>query len=105
MNQKQCIDFALSARPRSLFMPEDKNSMKYHIWSLVKSASFEYFLMAMICWNKIILLMKLHGNSDFYDEMLTIRFFSKALTAVFVFTVESTLMFLAFGVRNYFRDC
>jgi voltage-dependent calcium channel N type alpha-1B len=48
-NQKQCIDFALNARPRSLFMPEDKSSIKYRIWRLVTSTPFEYFIMAMIC--------------------------------------------------------
>ncbi|VBB31232.1 unnamed protein product, partial [Acanthocheilonema viteae] len=99
-NQKQCIDFALNARPRSLFMPEDKNSIKYRIWRLVTSTPFEYFIMAMICCNTIILMMKFHGNSEFYEKIL--RFFNTALTAVF--TVESTLKILAFGVRNYFRD-
>lgn len=68
--QKQCIDFALNARPRSLFMPEDKNSIKYRIWRLVTSAPFEYFIMAMICCNTIILMMKFHGNSDFYEKVL-----------------------------------
>uniref|UniRef100_A0A158PBQ3 EF-hand domain-containing protein n=1 Tax=Angiostrongylus cantonensis TaxID=6313 RepID=A0A158PBQ3_ANGCA len=97
---KQCIDFALNARPRSLFMPEDKNSIKYRIWRLVTSAPFEYFIMAMICCNTIILMMKFHGNSDFYEKVL--RLFNTALTAVF--TVESILKILAFGVRNYFRD-
>ncbi|VDK78351.1 unnamed protein product [Litomosoides sigmodontis] len=99
-NQKQCIDFALNARPRSLFMPEDKNSMKYRIWRLVTSTPFEYFIMAMICCNTIILMMKFHGNSEFYEKIL--RFFNTALTAIF--TVESILKILAFGVRNYFRD-
>ncbi|KAK0403052.1 hypothetical protein QR680_016690 [Steinernema hermaphroditum] len=99
-NQKQCIDFALNARPRSLFMPEDKNSMKYRIWRLVTSTPFEYFIMAMICCNTIILMMKFHGNSEMYEKVL--RFFNTALTAVF--TVESILKILAFGVRNYFRD-
>ncbi|KAH7723235.1 voltage-dependent calcium channel type D subunit alpha-1-like protein [Aphelenchoides avenae] len=99
-NQKQCIDFALNARPRSLFMPEDKESMKYRIWRLVTSTPFEYFIMAMICLNTIILMMKFHGNSEQYEKVL--RFFNTALTAVF--TVESILKILAFGVRNYFRD-
>ncbi|VDN26528.1 unnamed protein product [Gongylonema pulchrum] len=100
LDPKQCIDFALNARPRSLFMPEDKNSMKYRIWRLVTSTPFEYFIMAMICCNTIILMMKFHGNSEFYEKIL--RFFNTALTAVF--TVESILKILAFGVRNYFRD-
>lgn len=94
-NQKQCIDFALNARPRSLFMPNDKNSLKYRIWKLVTSTPFEYFIMAMICVNTIILMMKFHGNSDVYEKVL--RFFNTALTAVF--TVESILKILAFGVR------
>uniref|UniRef100_A0AAF5CYU4 Voltage-dependent calcium channel type A subunit alpha-1 n=1 Tax=Strongyloides stercoralis TaxID=6248 RepID=A0AAF5CYU4_STRER len=99
-NQKQCIDFALNARPRSLFMPENKNSMKYRIWRLVTSTPFEYFIMAMICCNTLILMMKFHGNSPGYEKVL--RFFNTALTAVF--TVESILKILAFGVRNYFKD-
>nr|QRX85587.1 voltage-dependent calcium channel non-L type alpha-1 [Heterodera elachista] len=99
-NQKQCIDFALNARPRSLFMPEDKNSMKYRIWRLVTSTPFEYFIMAMIVLNTIILMMKFHGNSLDYEKVL--RIFNTALTAVF--TVESILKILAFGVRNYFKD-
>ncbi|CAJ0597796.1 unnamed protein product [Cylicocyclus nassatus] len=99
-NQKQCIDFVLNARPRSLFVPEDKNSVRYRIWKLVTSAPFEYFIMAMICCNTIILMMKFHGNSEFCEEVL--RLFNTALTAVF--TVETVLKILAFGVRNYFRD-
>uniref|UniRef100_A0A914QNZ3 Ion transport domain-containing protein n=1 Tax=Panagrolaimus davidi TaxID=227884 RepID=A0A914QNZ3_9BILA len=99
-NQKQCIDFALNARPRSLFMPEHKNSIKYKIWQLVTSTLFEYFIMAMICMNTIILMMKFHGNSESYEKVL--RIFNTVLTAVF--TVESILKICAFGVRNYFRD-
>uniref|UniRef100_A0AC34F530 EF-hand domain-containing protein n=1 Tax=Panagrolaimus sp. ES5 TaxID=591445 RepID=A0AC34F530_9BILA len=99
-NQKQCIDFALNARPRSLFMPEHKNSIKYKIWQLVTSTLFEYFIMAMICMNTIILMMKFHGNSESYEKVL--RIFNTVLTAVF--SVESILKICAFGVRNYFRD-
>ncbi|CAJ0582996.1 unnamed protein product, partial [Mesorhabditis spiculigera] len=99
-NQKQCIDFALNARPRSLFMPEDKNSIKYRIWKLVTSPPFEYFIMAMICSNTVILMMKYYKNAPNYEAVL--RLFNTSLTAVF--TVEAILKILAFGVRNYFRD-
>uniref|UniRef100_A0A914LJ79 EF-hand domain-containing protein n=1 Tax=Meloidogyne incognita TaxID=6306 RepID=A0A914LJ79_MELIC len=81
-------------------MPEDKNSIKYRIWRLVTSTPFEYFIMAMIVLNTLILMMKYHGNSDTYEKVL--RIFNTALTAVF--TVESILKILAFGVRNYFKD-
>lgn len=94
--------------------------MKYRIWRLVTSTPFEYFIMAMICCNTIILMMKasqcaskhlmiqfqFHGNSEFYEKVL--RYFNTALTAVF--TVESILKILAFGVRvcfslvNLFRE-
>ncbi|VDO46484.1 unnamed protein product [Brugia timori] len=74
-NQKQCIDFALNARPRSLFMPEDKNSMKYRIWRLVTSTPFEYFIMAMICCNTIILMMK----------VLLLSSFSLIFTSIYIF--------------------
>uniref|UniRef100_A0A1I8EKP2 Ion_trans domain-containing protein n=1 Tax=Wuchereria bancrofti TaxID=6293 RepID=A0A1I8EKP2_WUCBA len=80
-------------------MPEDKNSMKYRIWRFVTSTPFEYFIMAMIYCNTIILMIKFHGNSEFCEKIL--RFFNTALTAIF--TVESVLKVLAFGVRN-FRD-
>lgn len=39
--------------------------------------------------------LQFHGNSEFYEKIL--RFFNTALTAVF--TVESILKILAFGVR------
>lgn len=94
-NQKQCIDFALNARPKSLFMPEHKNSLKYKVWKMVTSTVFEYFIMAMICLNTIILMMKFHGNSESYEKIL--RIFNTVLTAVF--TVESILKIGAFGVR------
>lgn len=76
-------------------MPEDKNSIKYRIWKLVTSTPFEYFIMAMICLNTIILMLKFNGNGPEYERIL--RFFNTALTAVF--TVESILKILAFGVR------
>lgn len=69
--------------------------MKYRIWRLVTSGPFEYFIMAMICLNTIILMMKFHGNSEMYEKVL--RFFNTALTSVF--SVESILKILAFGVR------
>ena len=57
MFQKQCIDFALNARPSSRFMPESKDTLKYRIWRLCTSPPFEYFIMAMICINTVILMM------------------------------------------------
>ena len=56
--QKQCIDFAINARPLCRYMPKNKDSMKYRIWRLVVSTPFEYFIMTMIAMNTVILMMK-----------------------------------------------
>jgi len=56
--QKQCIDFAINARPMCRYMPKNKNSIKYRIWKLVVSPPFEFFIMTMIALNTIILMMK-----------------------------------------------
>ncbi|KRY49213.1 Voltage-dependent calcium channel type A subunit alpha-1 [Trichinella britovi] len=99
-NQKQCIDFALNARPVCRYIPEDKDSIKYHIWKMVVSTPFEYFIMAMICLNTIILMMSYYQEPPAYRAVL--RYLNSTLTAVF--TVEAILKILAFGVRNYFKD-
>jgi len=39
-------------------MPKNRNSFKYHVWRLVVSSPFEYFIMVMIAMNTIILMMK-----------------------------------------------
>jgi hypothetical protein len=56
--QKQCIDFAIKAKPLCRYMPKNKDSIKYRIWKLVVSTPFEYFIMVMIALNTIILMMK-----------------------------------------------
>ncbi|OUC46914.1 transporter, cation channel family protein, partial [Trichinella nativa] len=94
-NQKQCIDFALNARPVCRYIPEDKDSIKYHIWKMVVSTPFEYFIMAMICLNTIILMMSYYQEPPAYRAVL--RYLNSTLTAVF--TVEAILKILAFGVR------
>lgn len=56
--QKQCIDFAINARPTCRYMPKNKNTIKFRVWQLVVSTPFEYFIMVMIALNTIILMMK-----------------------------------------------
>ncbi|XP_074655928.1 voltage-dependent calcium channel type A subunit alpha-1-like [Tubulanus polymorphus] len=99
-NQKQCIDFAINARPLCRYMPKNKDSLKYRIWRLVVSAPFEYFIMTMIALNTLILMMKFYGSSIQYREVL------KNLNTAFtvLFTIECILKLMAFGIRNYFRD-
>ena len=56
--QKQCIEFAINAKPVSRFMPKDKSSINYRIWLLVVSTPFEWFIMTLIVLNTLILMMK-----------------------------------------------
>ena len=56
--QKQCIDFAINAKPLCRFMPKNRLSVKYKIWQLVVSPKFEYFIMVLIALNTIVLMMK-----------------------------------------------
>uniref|UniRef100_A0A915JC35 Voltage-dependent calcium channel alpha-1 subunit IQ domain-containing protein n=1 Tax=Romanomermis culicivorax TaxID=13658 RepID=A0A915JC35_ROMCU len=99
-NQKQCIDFALNAKPVSRFMPEDEDSFKFRIWRMVISTPFDYFIMVMIIGNTIILMSDYDNSSKTYQNVL----FYANTTLTAVFTVEALLKLLAFGVRNYFKD-
>ncbi|KAK3783093.1 hypothetical protein RRG08_054985 [Elysia crispata] len=93
-NQKQCIDFAINAKPLCRFMPA-KNSFKYKIWKLVQSPKFEYFIMVLIALNTIVLMMKHYKMSD------TLINVTRHLNATFatLFTVEAALKILGHGLR------
>ncbi|XP_049688505.1 voltage-dependent N-type calcium channel subunit alpha-1B isoform X2 [Accipiter gentilis] len=95
-----CIDFAISAKPLTRYMPQNKQSFQYKMWKFVVSPPFEYFIMVMIALNTIVLMMKFYDAPEAYEEML------KCLNIVFtsMFSMECVLKIIAFGVLNYFRD-
>uniref|UniRef100_A0A8C4T5T1 Voltage-dependent P/Q-type calcium channel subunit alpha-1A n=1 Tax=Erpetoichthys calabaricus TaxID=27687 RepID=A0A8C4T5T1_ERPCA len=99
-NERACIDFAISAKPLTRHMPQNKQSFQYRMWQFVVSPPFEYTIMAMIALNTIVLMMKFYGSSEDYDKVL------KNLNIVFtaLFSLECVLKIIAFGVLNYFRD-
>uniref|UniRef100_A0A1I8G0I3 EF-hand domain-containing protein n=1 Tax=Macrostomum lignano TaxID=282301 RepID=A0A1I8G0I3_9PLAT len=99
-NQRQCIDFAINARPLCRYMPKNKNSIKYRIWRLVVSTPFEYFIMVMIALNTLILMMKFHGASQFYSDIM--RNLNIAFTVVF--SIECLLKMLGLDIRYYRRE-
>ncbi|XP_076756209.1 calcium voltage-gated channel subunit cacophony isoform X21 [Xylocopa sonorina] len=99
-NQKSCIDFTIQARPLERYMPKERNSVKYKIWRIVVSTPFEYFIMALIVLNTILLMMKFHRQSDAYKN--TLKYMNMCFTGMF--TVECILKIAAFGVRNFFKD-
>lgn len=59
--QRACIDFAISAKPLTRYMPRNKQSLQYKTWTFVVSPPFEYFIMAMIALNTVVLMMKVRG--------------------------------------------
>ncbi|XP_069460425.1 voltage-dependent P/Q-type calcium channel subunit alpha-1A isoform X15 [Ambystoma mexicanum] len=99
-NERACIDFAISAKPLTRHMPQNKQSFQYRMWQFVVSPPFEYTIMAMIALNTIVLMMKFFGSSSNYDFAL--KMFNIVFTSLF--SLESFLKILAFGVLNYFRD-
>lgn len=56
--QRACIDFAISAKPLTRYMPQSRHTFQYRVWHFVVSPSFEYTIMAMIALNTIVLMMK-----------------------------------------------
>lgn len=48
-------------------MPQNRQSFQYKTWTFVVSPPFEYFIMAMIALNTVVLMMKVcgaqHGGS------------------------------------------
>lgn len=61
--QRACIDFAISAKPLTRYMPQNKQSFQYKTWTFVVSPPFEYFIMAMIALNTVVLMMKVPARS------------------------------------------
>lgn len=61
--QRACIDFAISAKPLTRYMPQNKQSFQYKTWTFVVSPPFEYFIMAMIALNTVVLMMKVRAGA------------------------------------------
>ena len=60
--QRACIDFAISAKPLTRYMPQNRQTFQYRVWHFVVSPSFEYTIMAMIALNTVVLMMKVRGR-------------------------------------------
>ncbi|XP_068707283.1 voltage-dependent calcium channel type A subunit alpha-1-like isoform X2 [Montipora foliosa] len=98
-NQRDCIQFAMTAKPRQRYMPENKNTCFYKVWRVVDSKPFEIFIMTTIVLNAIVLMVSYDGASKQYDNIL--NNLNTAFT--FVFLSEAILKLIAFR-QNYFRD-
>nr|XP_015222181.1 PREDICTED: voltage-dependent N-type calcium channel subunit alpha-1B-like isoform X17 [Lepisosteus oculatus] len=99
-NERACIDFAISAKPLTRYMPQNKQSFQYKMWKFVVSPPFEYFIMAMIALNTVVLMMKFYGAPVVYEAML--KYLNVVFTALF--SLECILKIIAFGALNYLKD-
>uniref|UniRef100_A0AAY4EY76 Voltage-dependent L-type calcium channel subunit alpha n=1 Tax=Denticeps clupeoides TaxID=299321 RepID=A0AAY4EY76_9TELE len=97
-NQRQCVEYALKARPLRRYIP--KNPYQYKVWYVVNSTYFEYLMFTLILLNTICLAMQHHGQSQSFNKAMNI------LNMLFtgLFTVEMILKLIAFKPRHYFVD-
>ncbi|PFX17210.1 Voltage-dependent calcium channel type D subunit alpha-1 [Stylophora pistillata] len=97
-NQRQCIEFALKAKPLKRYIPE--NRLQFHIWRVVTSQAFEYLIFAFIVCNTVVLMMQYYQEPKLYTRVLD--GFNIGFTAVFL--LECILKLIAFKPKNYFTD-
>ncbi|CAL8353615.1 unnamed protein product [Gadus morhua 'NCC'] len=97
-NQRQCVEYALKARPLRRYIP--KNPYQYKFWYVVNSTGFEYIMFVLIMLNTLCLAVQHYGQSATFNYVMDI------LNMVFttVFTVEMFLKLIAFKPRHYFTD-
>ncbi|XP_066580597.1 voltage-dependent L-type calcium channel subunit alpha-1C isoform X2 [Amia ocellicauda] len=97
-NQRQCVEYALKARPLRRYIP--KNPYQYKVWYVVNSTYFEYLMFILILLNTICLAMQHHGQSVSFNKAMNV------LNMLFtgLFTVEMILKLIAFKPRGYFSD-
>ncbi|XP_072308444.1 calcium channel, voltage-dependent, L type, alpha 1D subunit, a isoform X4 [Eucyclogobius newberryi] len=97
-NQRQCVEYALKARPLRRYIP--KNPYQYKFWYVVNSTGFEYIMFVLIMLNTLCLAVQHYGQSALFNYVMDI------LNMVFttVFTVEMVLKLIAFKPRHYFAD-
>ncbi|XP_017859544.1 PREDICTED: voltage-dependent calcium channel type D subunit alpha-1 isoform X2 [Drosophila arizonae] len=97
-NQRNCIEFALKAKPVRRYIP--KHGIQYKVWWFVTSSSFEYTIFILIMINTVTLAMKFYQQPLWYTELLD------ALNMIFtaVFALEFVFKLAAFRFKNYFGD-
>ncbi|XP_026471734.1 muscle calcium channel subunit alpha-1 [Ctenocephalides felis] len=97
-NQRNCIEFALKAKPVRRYIP--KHRIQYKVWWFVTSQPFEYTIFILIMINTITLAMKFHRQPDMYTHALDVL--NMIFTAVFA--LEFVFKLAAFRFKNYFGD-
>ena len=96
--QRNCIEFALNAKPIRRYIP--KNPIQYKLWAFVTSPVFEYTIFSMILINTLSLAMKFYNQPDVYTEFLNVL---NIIFTVF-FTLEFVFKLGAFRFKVIFKQ-
>ncbi|XP_076760429.1 ca[2+]-channel protein alpha[[1]] subunit D isoform X2 [Xylocopa sonorina] len=97
-NQRNCIEFALKAKPVRRYIP--KHRIQYKVWWFVTSQPFEYTIFTLIMINTVTLAMKFYRQPEIYTQALDVL--NMIFTAVFA--LEFIFKLAAFRFKNYFGD-
>jgi len=97
-NQRNCIEFALNARPIKLYIP--KNPVQYKLWAFATSPLCENTVFLAIILNTVSLAMGIYDQPEWYTDLLD----GLNLIFTFFFIGEFILKFGAYRFKNYFRD-
>lgn len=92
-NQRNCIEFALKAKPIRRYIP--KHRIQYKVWWFVTSKPFEYAIFTLIIINTITLAMKFHNQPTLYG--LALDYLNMIFTAVFA--MEFVFKLAAFRIK------
>lgn len=92
-NQRNCIEFALKAKPVRRYIP--KHRIQYKVWWFVTSQGFEYTIFVLIMVNTVTLTMKFYKQPPEYSSVLD------ALNMLFtaVFALEFVFKLAAFRFK------
>lgn len=95
-NQRNCIEFALKAKPIRRYIP--KHRIQYKVWWFVTSQPFEYMIFVLIMINTITLSMKFYRQPEIYTEVLDLL--NLIFTAVFALEFVFKLAAFRFKVNK-----
>lgn len=99
IRQRNCIEFALKAKPVRRYIP--KHRIQYKVWWFVTSQPFEYTIFTLIMINTVTLAMKFYRQPEIYTQALDVL--NMIFTAVFALEFIFKLAAFRFKVRNSTR--
>lgn len=98
-NQRDCIQFALTAKPAQRYMPADHKSLQYKVWVIVMSKPFDTFILVLIALNTGVLMSQHYKQDEQFTDIL--MYLNIAFTVLYM--IEAGLKFFALRLK-YFRD-